>query len=79
MSHRCRLFRLRPGHHTPVHRSTACLRCWAVCRNEALPGRSWCSDCEQAALDSADPLVTKWITDLTEPDHPGSVLDDLED
>lgn len=79
MSRRCRLFRLHPGHHTPVHRSTACLRCWAVCRNEALPGRSWCSDCGQAALDSADPLVTKWITDLTEPDHPGSVLDDLED
>lgn len=76
---RCRLFRLRPGHHTPIHHTTVCLRCWAVCRDQAQPGRTWCSACEEAALTSGDPQVVAWITDLTEPDRAGSVLDDLKD
>lgn len=67
---RCRLWRLRPGHHVPVHTPALCPKCWAACRSDAEPGQEWCQECEQAALGSGDPRVVAWMSDLMEPREP---------
>lgn len=73
----CSVFRLRAGHHSPVHLPARCRRCWGRCRKPSLPGRPYCQDCLDAALGSGEPLAVAWAGELSEPTS-GSVLTDME-
>mgnify|MGYP000949551650 CR=1 FL=1 len=64
---RCRMYRLREGHHDPVHEPATCRRCWAACRDTPQEGRSWCARCEAAAAASGNLWVVAHLDDLTEP------------
>ena len=75
---RCRMYRLRPDHHVPVHEPRACCHCWASCRNLAQEGAQWCAECEAAAAGSDDLRVVVWLDDLTEPPTtPDELVDHL--
>lgn len=73
---RCRMYRLRDGHHDPVHEPKACRRCWASCRQEPAEGHQWCAECEHAAATCGDLRVVAWLDDLTQPTVTGQDLVD---
>ncbi len=74
MADKCTLYRLREKHHENIHTPDKCKKCFAVCKNPALPGTTWCQECIDAAMGSGNPLVMCWANNLTKAPQEGTTI-----